>query len=179
LPVGVTLIGPAFSDHDLAVLGSRLHAAAACGHGLSRDAVVVAIDSPAREAAMVELVVAGAHLSGMALNYQLVELGAALSETVRTAAEYQLMALPGTTPPKPGLVRVPGFAGPGIEVEVWRLGEAAFGRFVASLPAPMGIGKVVLADGRVVPGFLCEACALEGAEDITRFGGWRAFCVAG
>jgi allophanate hydrolase len=178
LPAGVTLIGPAFCDHDLAVLGSRLHAAASCGHGLTRDAVVAPIETPVREALTVELVVAGAHLSGMALNHQLLELGATLRETVRTAADYKLMALRGTTPPKPGLVRAPGFAGLGIEVEVWRMGEAAFGRFVASLPPPMGIGKVVLADGRVVPGFLCEACALDGAEDITRYGGWRAYTLA-
>ena len=175
LPVGVTLIGPAFSDHDLAVLGSRLHAAAACGHGLSRDAAVAAIEMPSRDVLSVDLVVAGAHLSGMALNYQLLEVGAEFAETVITAPDYKLMALRGTTPPKPGLVRAPGFAGPGIEIEVWRMDEAAFGRFVASLPAPMGIGKVVLADGRVMPGFLCEACALEDAEDITHHGGWRAY----
>ncbi len=175
LPAGVTLIGPAFSDHDLAALGSRLHAAAKCGHGRSRDAAVAAFEPEVLQASTVELVVAGAHLSGMALNHQLVGVGAMLSEAVTTAPDYKLMALAGTTPPKPGLVRVPGFAGPGIEVEVWRMDEAAFGRFVAMLPPPMGIGKVVLADGRIVPGFLCEACALEGAEDITSYGGWRAF----
>ena len=178
LPVGVTLIGPPFSDHDLAVLGSRLHAAACCGHGLARDAVLVPIETPTKRVPMVELVVAGAHLSGMTLNHQLVELDATLSETVTTAADYKLMALPGTVPPKPGLVRAPGFAGPGIEVEIWRMGEAAFGRFVASLPPPMGIGKVVLADGRVFSGFLCESCALDGAEDITHTGGWRAYTLA-
>jgi allophanate hydrolase len=175
LPAGVTLIGPAFSDHDLAVLGSRLHAAASCGHGLQRDAAVVPMAVCLPQPGIVEVAVAGAHLSGLPLNHQLVELGATHSETVRTAPDYRLLALPGTTPPKPGLVRTPGLAGPGIEVELWRMDEGAFGRFVASLPPPMGIGKVVLSDRRVVPGFLCEACALEGAEDITEYGGWRAY----
>jgi allophanate hydrolase len=175
LPAGVTLIGPAFTDHDLAVLGSRLHAAAKCGHGRTRDAAVAALDAALPEIGGVDLAVAGAHLSGLALNHQLLERGALFSEKVKTSPDYRLMALPGTTPPKPGLVRAPGFAGPGIDVEVWRMSEAAFGHFVASLPPPMGIGKVVLADGRVVPGFLCEACALEGAEDITQYGGWRAY----
>jgi allophanate hydrolase len=84
-----------------------------------------------------------------------------------------LFALPRTLPPKPGLVRAPGFRGPGIEVEVYALSPADFGSFVAGIPAPMGIGTVELSDGSEVKGFLCETCALEGADDITRFGGWR------
>jgi allophanate hydrolase len=56
-----------------------------------------------------------------------------------------------------------------------RLANAIFGRFVAGVPAPMGIGKVKLESGAVVPGFLCEAFALEGGEDITALGGWRAY----
>ncbi len=51
----------------------------------------------------------------------------------------------------------------------------AFGSFVALIPPPLGIGTVTLADGRKVKGFLCEAHATRGAEDITAFGGWRAW----
>ncbi len=126
----------------------------------------------------VDLAVAGAHLSGMALNHQLTGLGATLAGPARTAAGYRLFTLPGTSPPKPGLVRSPGFAGSGIEVEIWRLTPAAFGRFVAALPQPMAIGRVALADGRCVAGFLCEPCAVEGAVDITSFGGWRAYVAS-
>jgi len=154
LPAGVTLIGPAFTDRSLAWLGARLHAAAK---------------------SFVDLAVAGAHLSGMALNHQLTDLGATLLRPARTAADYRLLALPGTSPPKPGLVRAPGFAGAGIEVEIWRLSTASFGQFVASLPQPMAIGRVELDDGCSVAGFLCEPCAVEGAVDITSFGGWRAY----
>ena len=46
--------------------------------------------------------------------------------------------------------------------------------FTAAVPAPMTIGTVELADGRQVSGFLVEPYAVEGAPDITRFGGWRA-----
>jgi allophanate hydrolase len=60
-------------------------------------------------------------------------------------------------------------------VEVWALPAAAFGAIVAAIPAPLGVGKVTLADGSQVTGFLCEAHALAGAEEITRFGGWRAY----
>lgn len=125
--------------------------------------------------ARLPIVVVGAHLSGLPLNHELTGAGGTLLERTRTAADYRLYALPNTTPPKPGMLREPGFAGPGLEVEVWSLPEPAFARFVAKIPAPLGIGKVTLSDGKAVSGFLCEAHALSGAEDITRFGGWRAF----
>jgi len=178
LPAGVTLVGPAFSDHALARLASRLHAAAACGCGHQPDAELPLIADAAAETGMIDVAVAGAHLSGMALNHELLALDAVLVNSTRTSGEYRLMALRGTAPPKPGLVRSPGLAGGGIEVEIWRLSEAAFGRFVAALPPPMGIGKIVLADAREVCGFLCEPCALEGAEDITAYGGWRAYVAS-
>jgi len=121
------------------------------------------------------IVVVGAHLSGLPLNPELTSSGGQLLKCCRTAPDYRLFALPNTTPPKPGLIRQPGFVGPGLEVEVWSLPSDAFGRFVAKIPAPLGIGKVALDDGSAVSGFLCEAHAVAGAEDITRFGGWRAF----
>jgi allophanate hydrolase len=50
-----------------------------------------------------------------------------------------------------------------------------FGRFVASIPPPLGFGTVNLSDGTQVMGFLVEAAAAAGARDISHFGGWRAF----
>lgn len=119
------------------------------------------------------LVVAGAHLRGQPLNPQLLALDARFVAATRTAAEYRMFAL-DTVPAKPGVVRVPG-RGAALAVEVWALDAAAFGTFVAGLPAPMAIGKVELADGRALPGFLVEPCALEDAEDITAHGGWTAY----
>jgi hypothetical protein len=121
----------------------------------------------------IRLAVAGAHLSGQPLNHQLTGRGAVLVATTTTSAEYRLVALP-TGPPKPGVVRVAD-GGAAIEVEVWELSEAAFGSFVAGLPQPMAIGKVALADGSLVSGFLVEPIAIDGAADITRFGGWRRY----
>jgi allophanate hydrolase len=172
LPFGVTLIGPAFAEASLAGYASTLHAAIGAGAGASQFQPVSTYSAPSPEE--VTLVVAGAHLSGMALNHELVNLGARLVGTTTTALDYKLYAL-ATTPPKPGLAHSPGFHGPGIAVEIWALSPENFGRFVAALPAPMGIGRVTLADGSVHPGFLCEAYALEGATDITSFGGWRAY----
>lgn len=119
------------------------------------------------------LVVAGAHLRGQPLNPQLLELAARFVKATATAAAYRMFAL-DTVPAKPGVVRVPD-GGAALAVEVWALDAAAFGTFVAGLPAPMAIGKVELADGRELPGFLVEPFALEGAEDITVHGGWAAY----
>lgn len=175
LPFGVSLIGPAFSEASLAGFASALHAGIGAGAGAHRIAPSTSYTAPGPEEMM--LVVAGAHLSGMALNHELRELGARLVRSATTAPDYRLYAL-ATAPPKPALARRPGFAGPGIVVELWALSPENFGRFVAKLPAPMGIGRLVLSDGSAHPGFLCEAHALEGARDITSFGGWRAYLQA-
>jgi allophanate hydrolase len=149
LPFGVTLIAPAGSDYRLLDLAERLD--------------------------FIELAVVGAHLTGQPLNRQLTERGATLLRTTKTAPDYRLYALTGTTPPKPGLAREPGFAGPGIEVEVWAMPTRHLASFIAMIPPPLGIGTLALADGTAVKGFICEPQGLTGATEITQFGGWRAF----
>ncbi|HEY5957901.1 MAG TPA: hypothetical protein VIV60_15165 [Polyangiaceae bacterium] len=123
----------------------------------------------------IRLAVAGAHLSGMPLNHELVELRGSLKCVCRTSGEYTLHALKGTVPAKPALVRRPGAAHLGIEVEVWEMSAEAFGQFVAKVPSPMTIGTIELEDGSLVKGFLCEPFALEASIDITEFGGWRNY----
>ena len=118
--------------------------------------------------------VVGAHLSGLPLNYQLTERGGRLEKAARTSAHYRLYALPGTTPPKPGMVRDPG-RGKAIEVEVWRLPVREYGSFVGGIPSPLGIGQVELENGEWVQGFVCEGWAVQDAEEISQLGGWRAY----
>ena len=178
IPFGVTLIGPALSDGMLASIGDDLHrtlAGASLGTTKAPLSSTPPVCSETEEA--VALAVVGAHLSGQPLNGQLVERKARLIETARTAGGYRLYALPETSPPKPGLV-YDGSGPGGIEVEIWELDDAAFGSFVAAIPGPLSIGTVKLADGRTVKGFLCEAHAAHGAEDITAFGGWRAWLAS-
>ncbi|WP_326670108.1 allophanate hydrolase [Streptomyces canus] len=151
LPFGVMLIGPAYTDERLARIASLLRPET-------------------------RLAVVGAHLTGQPLNPQLLALGARLDRTTTTAAVYRLHAL-RTTPPKPGLVHV-GEGGAAIEAEVWRLPAEGLGRLLTTLPRPMTLGSVQLADGTEVPGFLCEPSALTDAEDITSFGGWRSYLNA-
>jgi len=175
LPFGVTVIGRAFQDDALAPFADALHRAADAGMGRDRSPLPEARPDGGASDRGYPLVVVGAHLSGMPLNGELLDLGGRLLRAGRTAADYRLYALPGTVPPKPGLVREPGFAGPGIAVELWDLDAAAFGRFVSRIPSPLGVGKVRLDDGTEASGFLCEAHAVAGAEDITAYGGWRSF----
>ena len=129
-----------------------------------------------RSAPSLPLAVVGAHLSGLPLNGQLTERGATLRERTRTAPLYRLYALPGTVPPKPGLLRV-GAGGQAIEVEVWDLPLEQVGSFLALVPSPLALGTLHLEGGRNVHGFLCEPLALEGATDISHLGGWRAYLV--
>jgi allophanate hydrolase len=175
IPFGITLLAPAGHDAQLASIGRVFHAdtkltlgarcvplppLAALPAGVSGDEIAIAV--------------VGAHLSGMALNGELKTLGGRLLEAARTAPDYRLYALP-TTPPKPGMLRVEAGTGTSIELEVWALPAAAFGKFVAAIPPPLSIGTVRLADGRGVKGFIVEAADVTGARDISAFSGWRAF----
>ncbi len=178
LPGGVTLVAPAFCDDALAALGQRLHLVGHFGVGCDREASAPQEDPIIAESGLISVAVVGAHLSGMPLNHQLTDGHGVLLRTCRTAPDYRLFALPNAVPPKPGLRHEPGFEGPGLVVEIWGLSPAAFGRFVASIPAPMGIGKLTLEDGSSVSGFICEPQALEGAQEITAFGGWRAYVAS-
>jgi allophanate hydrolase len=174
IPFGITLIGPAGSDLMLAELAQRFHADA----GLTLGALGLPLPPTEKllpRADVAQVAVVGAHLSGLPLNRELTERGARLVRRARTAPRYRLFALPGTTPPKPGMVRIAGDDGHAIDVEVWELPLGAFGGFVAGIPAPLSIGTVELDDGATVQGFLCEAVATEGAEDISHFGGWRRY----
>ena len=122
----------------------------------------------------VKLAVVGAHLAAMPLHWQLTSREAVLARRCRTAPSYKLFAMANTTPPKPALVHV-GEGGAAIEVEVYDLAVEAFGSFVVDVPAPLAIGTVTLDDGTEVKGFVAEPRALDGAEDITALGGWRAY----
>ena len=178
LPFGVTLIGPCGSDCQLAGLGQRLHHASGLTLGATGAAMPAAAALPVPafgDVPTMRVAVVGAHLSGMPLNGQLTERGAVRLRETRSAPHYRLYALPGTVPPKPGMVRVPAGEGAALVVEVWEMPMAAYGSFVALIPAPLGIGTLTLEDGSSVQGFVCESLALEGAEDITHHGGWRRY----
>ncbi len=180
LPFGVSFIAPAAHDAALARWGRRWQAACALplgGTGRLPQAPAAAPAGPwPASAATLPVAVVGAHLAGLPLNHQLLERGATLRAATTTAPAYRLFALPHSQPRKPGLRRAAaGEAGHAIAVEVWDLPLAEVGGFLAGIAAPLGLGSVELADGRTVHGFLCESHALQGATDISHFGGWRAY----
>ena len=175
LPMSVTLLAAGGRDWLTAALARDIHAASGLplgATGWAQPGSPPLGERPPDE--MIDLVVVGAHLSGMPLNGQLSQLGARFSRAARTSAAYRLYALAGQSVPKPGLIRV-AEGGTAVEVEVWRLSADAFGRFVAAIPPPLGIGTIELEDGSSAKGFLVETAGLGGASDISSFGGWRRF----
>jgi allophanate hydrolase len=180
LPFGITLIGRCGSDLQLAELGQRYHHASGLPQGATGEPLPAPVEVFAASKAVrtVQVAVVGAHLAGMPLNGQLTERGAVLVAETSTAPEYKLYALAGTLPPKPGMARVPAGEGSSIRVEVWEMPVEQYGSFVALIPWPLGIGTIKLADGSPVQSFVCDSLALDGAEDISRFGGWRAYVAA-
>jgi allophanate hydrolase len=164
--VGVSLIAPAWDDTILLDIAARYERAGALPAPPELDL--------STRAPGVSLAVVGAHLSGMPLNWQLTSREARLVSRARTAPLYRLYAMSGQDPPKPALVHC-GPGGSAIEIEVYELDTTAFGSFVAEVPAPLAIGCVTLEDGSTVRGFVAEPRALDGALDITAYGGWRAY----
>lgn len=161
-PWGVTFAAPAGGDLALLELAAKW---------MGEPVNIAPLTNP-----KIPVAVCGAHMEGLALHWQLKDRNATLRQRTTTAPCYRLFAMPGsdTLPPRPALIR-DDTAGATIAVEVWELGAAEFGDFVSKIPAPLGIGKVRLEDGAEVPGFIAEPRAVDGAEEITRFGGWRAW----
>ncbi|MDQ1679219.1 MAG: allophanate hydrolase [Frankiaceae bacterium] len=164
LPFGVQLIAPAFADAPLLDLAERW-----CG-----GAVAAAAAGPGRT----QVAVAGAHMSGLALNGQLLALGGRLHSRAHTAAGYRLYRLPGAGVARPGLVRTGDGPAGGVAIELWDLPHQGVGALLDLIPSPLGLGRVALDDGREVSGFLAETAGIAGAADITAYGGWRAYLAA-
>lgn len=154
LPFGVTLAGKTFGDRILLEAARRF-----------------------RDAERYSIAVCGAHLAGMPLHSELEELGARFLGSEKTAPCYRMFALEDGLIPKPALIRC-GKEGVSCYVELYELSAEAFARFVARIPSPLGLGKLKLADGRLVPGFIGEAVAAETGTDISAVADWRVWAGA-
>ncbi|MHB1668332.1 MAG: allophanate hydrolase [Thiomonas sp.] len=179
LPLGITLFAPAHQDVPLLHLAERWQhdRGLPCGAVETAAPAIVELAPSAPTASavpsgQVRVAVVGAHLSGLPLNGQLTSRSARRVLETRTAPHYKLYALPDGR--RPALIRVAS-GGAAIACEVWELPASNFGSFVAGIPAPLGIGSLQLEDGSTVTGFICEGIGIEGARDITAFGGWRAY----
>ena len=165
-PIGITLLGPAWSEARLATLADRIHRAATAVVGATRHPLPPPASPHALHADETALFCIGAHMSGLPLNPHLTALGGRKLRDDATLPEYRLYALGA----RPGLVA----GGKGrILGEVWALPTAAIGPLLAQVPAPLGFGQVRLETGPCL-GFLAEAAGVIGANEITSLGGWRA-----
>ncbi|TES51707.1 allophanate hydrolase [Halalkalibacterium halodurans] len=143
------------------------------GEGLIRGAANLFLQSSTQsEEEKTLIAVCGLHMRGLPLEKQMQECRARFMREDMSAPVYQLVKLP-SEPAKPGMIKKNDGSGGSIELEIWEMPLSEFGKFTKMIPAPLGIGKVELADGSEVPGFVCEAYAADGAEDITALGGWR------
>jgi len=176
LPWGVSLVSAAMKDRKLLSFSNKFQQ-----HNKLKPGNVD-IDLPESETTQVsysdtiDLVVCGAHLDGLALNWQLKERGATLKQKTGSKKAYRMYVIEGEIE-RPAMVR-DDKAGSEIDIEIWTLPKLEFGSFVANIPAPLGIGKVETSDGQNLPGFICEDYAVEGAKEITELGGWRQYLSA-
>ena len=178
MPYSITLFSRAFADHQLLAQAAEWQRNTDLNLGNKLGSLDVAdftnyqLDSVAKH--RTELVVAGAHMSGLPLNHQLKNLDGQYQEATSTAANYSLYALNGGPPERPGLVRELN-EGAKIEVEIWTVPTSSIGIFLAQIPAPLGLGKVELEDGRWITGFICEPWGISDAKDITELKSWRNY----
>ena len=172
LPVGVTLIGPAWSEGRLAALADHVHRHLTETTGATGQPIPPPATPDALAPDATGLFCIGGHMAGLPLNKQVTDLGGRYVRTVSTAPGYRMFSLGN----RPGMLRADGDAT--IAGEVWALPTTAIGALLAQVPPPLGFGTVQLSDGPCL-GFVAEPAGVAGALDITQFGGWRAWLAAG
>lgn len=119
------------------------------------------------------LFVNGTLMRGFALHSNLA--GAEFLETTATAPVYRLHSIDDI---HPGMFEVVT-GGLSIEGELYLVPEETMRRVEAGEPPRLYLGDVKLADGRTVRGMLFPHELTGGLhEDISDFGGWRAFMDA-
>jgi len=100
-PVGVTLLGPAWSEGRLAGLADRLHRTFATTIGATGQPLPPAAAPDPLAADETALFCIGAHMAGLPLNPQITGLGGRFLRPARTQPAYRLYALGS----RPGMVR--------------------------------------------------------------------------
>lgn len=177
-PGSTTILARSGQDALAAGLARALQAAAKAPMGATGQPLPAAALPPATPLpGEIAVALVGAHMAGLLLNPQITGLGGRFLEATETASCYRLFALADGPPARPGLLRVAADGAP-IAVELWSLPAESIGALLAQIPSPLGLGRVCLVDGRNVVGFLAEAAGLDDAEDITGYGGWRAYLSA-
>jgi allophanate hydrolase len=171
LPVGLMLIGPAWSEGRLAALADALHRQHAATVGATTQPLPPAATPAPVGADETALFCVGGHMAGLPLNGQVTALGGRFVAEARTRPAYRLFLLGD----RPGMLQ--SQHGVAIAGEVWALPTTAIGALLAQVPPPLTFGTVALEDGPCL-GFLAEAAGVTGAADISRCGGWRGYLAS-
>ena len=120
------------------------------------------------------LAVNGTLMRGLALNPNLLGVGASFVRETTTAPTYRLWSIEDR---HPAMLRVAA-GGVAVAVEVWAVPAAGLATILLQEPPGLAIGKVRLADGEETLGVLGEPILCEGQREITQYGGWRAYLAA-
>lgn len=120
------------------------------------------------------LAVNGTLMRGLALNPNLIAVGATFVREAATVPAYRLWSIGER---HPAMIRVTS-GGAAIAVEVWSVPAEGLATILLNEPPGLCIGKVGLADGSEVLGVLGEPALCEGQTEITASGGWRAYLAA-
>jgi hypothetical protein len=123
---------------------------------------------------IVDLAVNGTLMRGLALNPNLIGVGATFVREAFTEPAYRLWSIEDI---HPAMVRV-RTGGVAIAIELWQVPAAGLATILEQEPPGLSIGKVRLEDGRVVLGVLGEPILCENQLEITEWGGWRAYMAS-
>jgi gamma-glutamylcyclotransferase (GGCT)/AIG2-like uncharacterized protein YtfP len=117
------------------------------------------------------IAVNGTLMRGLELNGNLLTVGATFVREATTEPAYRLWSINDRYP---AMLRVRE-GGVAIAVEVWAVPAASLSTILLQEPAGLCIGKVRLSYGAVVLGVLGEPICCENQQEITQWGGWRAY----
>lgn len=173
LPWGISLVSTAMQDRKLLSYANKWQQFNKFSPGNLDNELLPSKTSEVNFSDSIPVIVCGAHMQGLVLNWQLAERGAQFLEKTKSSAAYRMFVIDGVLE-RPGMIR-DDKDGAEIDIEIWQVPKSEFGSFVAGIPEPLGIGKVRTSDGRWLPGFICEGYAVDGAKEITQLGGWRQY----
>ena len=120
------------------------------------------------------LAVNGTLMRGLALNGNMMAVGARFVRDATTAPHYRLWSIDDH---HPAMLRFDE-GGAAIAVEVWDVPAAGLAQILLQEPPGLCIGKIRLSDGEETLGVLGEPALCAGRREITRWGGWRAYIAA-
>ncbi|NEP18157.1 MAG: glutamyl-tRNA amidotransferase [Leptolyngbya sp. SIO4C1] len=122
----------------------------------------------------IKLAVNGTLMRGLALNPNLLNVGATFEREAQTEPAYRLWSIDDRYP---AMIKVRE-GGTAVALEVWQVPLAGLGTLLSQEPPGLAIGKVTLQDGEQVLGVIGEPLTVAGKLDITQHGGWRAYWAA-